>query len=297
MRFFDKKIAKKMLNFGWPTFFDNISTRVINYTDLIVIGIILGPSLVTIYSIGQMIALRAETLYSKILVVLTPKIFKQTSLKDHNAIVYLLMRALNLIAFFCIPFVCGFFIFGDEFVLLWMGARFLESHEILSVLALASCFTAVNAPIRTVLLGHDKERLVAILSGIQATLNLFLSIIFASFYKMGILGVAFGTLVPAVLIDGFLMPVILCREIGVSLRTLMQKTYLRWLLPAVLYYFICYFSNIIFEVTSWGCFLMNVILLGIIYCPIGFWFVLDDYSQNDLLRIMKSKILKEKEIW
>lgn len=295
-RFFEKEMALKLMSFGWPTFLDNISARIINYTDLILIGILFGPKLVTMYSIGQIVAVRFEALYSKIVVVLTPTLFKKTGVSDDQAVIFILNRLDNAISFITIPFICGFATYGSDFFLLWMGAEYVESAQILTILAFSSFFTALASPARVVLLGKDREKLVAGISSIQAIANLCLSIFFASICKMGILGVAFGTLVPSILINGFLMPVILSRNIGVSLRTLVQETYLRWLLPVVLYYFVCYFSNKFFEVTSWGCFFMNVILLGIIYCPIGFWFILDDYSQNALLRIMKSKLLKEKEI-
>lgn len=280
-----KQRARELRDFGIPVFIDNISKRIISYTDLLIVGMFLGVQLVTIYSIGLMVVTYAWGFLSQIVTVLTPDIYKKTAIGDHAAAHHLYVRSTNSTAFVSIPILVGILFFAEEFVKLWMGPEYLMAARVMQILAFSMFVTACAYPAGAIILGYGRARLAAFISTSEAVLNLGLSIFLVKFLHMGIVGIAVGTLIPAIIFEGVLLPSLACRMLGLPYGRFFVLAAFRWTSAAMLFSGICMIAKLL-PTSTWATFTLTVTVLGALYLPIGLYSLFDKETRDALRLIL-----------
>ncbi len=278
-----KDRARELRNFGLPAFFDNISKRIINHTALVIIGVFLTVPLVTIYSIGLMVVTYAREFLIQIVTVLTPEIFKKTALGDRAASQDLLIRSANATAFACVPILVGFIFFAEEFIRLWMGPTYVMSARVMQILAFSTLVMTFGYPSETIILGCGRAGLAAMTSAIEATLNFSLGVFLLKVFNLGIIGVALGTLIPAILIEGIWRPVLACRMIALPVGQFFVKAMLRWAITGFFFSTICMVAKT-FPAVTWSGFFLIVSAVATLYIPVG-WYGLFDKEARRAMRL------------
>jgi O-antigen/teichoic acid export membrane protein len=102
-------------------------------------------------------------------------------------------------------------IMGRPFILRWMGEGFETSYTVLAVLTVGLTFALSQFPTYNLLRGVSKHFIVMVCSLGEGIGNILLSVALVS--KYGIVGIAFGTMVPMVLSMVFVMPFLMSRHI------------------------------------------------------------------------------------
>ncbi len=272
--YFDRDIFREIIGFGLPTFFDNVSARIINYTDITIIGVLINVETVTIYSISLMMINYSQEFIKKISNIITPSIFKEAALGNNRNVQYLFLKTVNTSAYLCIPVIVGFTIFGTSFVNLWIGPKYREAAVVLSILVMTFFILPLREPAKLILLGYGVPKKVAFVSSFEAAANLGLSIVLVLFSQYGIRGIAIGTVIPA-----FLSCVVLtiwsCRIIETPVLEFLRKTLLRWILPTIIFSALCFILTSRFNIDSWISFFCLVLFASIFYLPLGFYLIFD----------------------
>jgi len=107
----------------------------------------------------------------------------------------------------------GLIAWGKPFIERWMGPDYLDSYPCLVFLVLG-CLTALwQTPSVDFLYGTSKHRLYAVFLLVEGICNLSLSVVLVG--RFGIVGVAFGTFLPMVLIKLTFQPLYVCRSISI----------------------------------------------------------------------------------
>ncbi|MEI2700399.1 MAG: polysaccharide biosynthesis C-terminal domain-containing protein [Microthrixaceae bacterium] len=107
----------------------------------------------------------------------------------------------------------GAWFFGGDVIRNWMGDGYGYSHQILLVLLAAQMVALPCNVVRSFLFGMGDVRFPAILYLAEAVLNLGISIVLCS--QWGLIGVAWGTFIPVVIIElGVLLPMAI-RRMGI----------------------------------------------------------------------------------
>lgn len=282
-----KNTALELAKFGGPTFFDNISAQIINYTDLTVIGILMSVSDVTFYSIGFSMILYARTFLEKITTILTPTLFRETAIEDFANLRFFLMRGINLGVVFSLPLAIGFIIFGDTFIALWMGPDFFQSAAVLAIHATTLIFLPMVNMSKIIILGFGKPVKVAGISLVEAIANLLLSIFFVTRIGLGLQGVALGTVVPF-FVSGTVLVFIMARMIHLPFYFL-NKMLFQWLLAGTVYGLVCVCGKKLFNIHNWWDFVALITTLVLVYIPIGFFYILDKGSRRSLVEMLPVK--------
>jgi O-antigen/teichoic acid export membrane protein len=136
-------------------------------------------------------------------------------------------RACALIIF---PMAAILIILGKSVIEAWVGARYVAtSYPVLLVLVIPSTLILAQSASGRVLFGMAKHKTLAVVTLLEGSANLFLSIFLVR--RFGILGDAVGTAIPLACTSLFFLPRHLCRVL--KLRT---GIYLRqaFLLPLTL---------------------------------------------------------------
>jgi O-antigen/teichoic acid export membrane protein len=122
---------------------------------------------------------------------------------------------------------------GDELLRLWVGAEFTSSYPTLLVLTVGILAIAVQGTAGQVLLALDRHRLMAAIAGFEALCNVGLSIVLG--LRFGIVGVALGTAIPALIMAFCITLPYACRLVGARMQDLLGRAVRPLAISAVAY--------------------------------------------------------------
>jgi O-antigen/teichoic acid export membrane protein len=266
-------IVRKLLNYSYVVFINNIAGKIIFTTDAIVIGIFLNATSVTFYAIaGNLIE------YLKQLMIASSSIFNPLSshmdaLGDREKIQDIIDQGIRFSFFVGLPILITYIILGSAFIGLWMGEQFIEkSGIVLIILSITQLLSLQQYTISGVLYGMSQHKTLAKWRVFEALCNISLSVYLVG--KMGILGVAIGTAIPHVLVSLIVLPALAKNVCGVSIAriygsisksfmvvlpfvalTLFFKFYLD--IESLIEFFILVFANLILYVVTAYLFLLT----------------------------------------
>jgi len=113
------------------------------------------------------------------------------------------------------PAVLVFLLAGPDLLALWVGPDFgLAAGAILQILAVAHFAVIVDGPGLHMGVGVGLNRTFASLLLGEGVLNIALSYLLVR--RMGVLGVAIGTLVPSLVFHAVVLPLVMRRRLGIS---------------------------------------------------------------------------------
>ena len=223
---------RELLGFGIAAFVNAISQRLIYFTNLIIIGWLLGAAEVTYYALGLMFVQYGRTLLQQVVVTMFPEIAKEGGRQDPAGVRWMILRGTRAVMFFTIPLMVGLTMFGRQFIVVWMGEEYSRSATVLIILALGQ-MVAMSAEVwRNMLPCINHIWHVPALGLLEAVGNLALSIVFVKFLDGGINGVAVGSVVPSVLFMGLVLPMFGLRLVGLRASSFFWSTTFRWVTGA-----------------------------------------------------------------
>lgn len=186
------------------------------FTDTVVIGLILGPLAVVPYQIGLRIAQMIQTPISQIGEAVLPKAGELYVRQAHRELGRLVCKGMGLALLLSGGFLIGAIYFGDLLIQTWIGKGYANSHAVLVLLVASQLVALPMVVARKALLGIGRVRGQALIDLLEAGLNLILSLIFIRYW--GILGVAWGTLLPLILVEVLVLLPYVMKELHLSLR-------------------------------------------------------------------------------
>lgn len=138
-------LIKKMKNFSLSMFLEMISIAIFQQFDKIVVGAILGPLVVGVYSIGTSLGLRISILAGQITSILIP--YSSEKFKNNkNQVLYTNLRFLSKITSLLIFLVGGILlIWMKEVVSIWISNDYAQNFSInFQIIVLAYCFLGIS---------------------------------------------------------------------------------------------------------------------------------------------------------
>jgi O-antigen/teichoic acid export membrane protein len=199
---------------------------VILQLNAIIIGTFIAVSMVTYYSIAASLTQYGKALADGVAYTVPPRVSAQEGRGDMQGARLTALFGGKLASLVHLPIVVTFLLRGDTFIGLWMGPEYATpSGHVLWILSLAFWFIAGRQIMVTTLMGLNKHRVLVPAAWLEAILNGTLSVIFAR--KFGIQGVAWGMVLPSLLITTAVYPVLFSRAIGVRPSSVWNELWLR----------------------------------------------------------------------
>jgi O-antigen/teichoic acid export membrane protein len=183
--------------------------------DSFVVGKWVGLSAVGVYAIASVIKGYVVRLVATGMAVLTPRFAALDGKEDHAQLRRLLVKALSISGFLSFGACLMAILFGKQFILWWIGEDFAEAAAIVWILTAGTAFAVSQNPAIGFLYALNKHYAYAIATIIEGVMNLALSIVLV--HQYGMIGVAFGTLIPLLLIKVLIMPFYVSRIAGLSI--------------------------------------------------------------------------------
>lgn len=281
---------RELFGYGIWAFVSKTAGKLVGQTDLVVIGILIGPEAVAVYAVGAMLVLYSWAFLAHIGNTFFPPVQRAVGAGDMSSARWLLYRQMRLGLILGVPMFAGFIVFGQRFIRLWMlDPSFPESSAgaaalVMAILAASKLVNLHNTGCGGLLAAIGHIRFTAMLTAARALSNLALSVFFVLVMKWGIIGVAAGTLASMLLVNTFVIPWYVCRKAGVNPQRLLFQIIGRGLFLVGLtvgwYYLVCS----VLSGDTWLTFFVQITLALVGYAPIA---LLTLVPADDRKRVLK----------
>jgi O-antigen/teichoic acid export membrane protein len=245
------------------------------WSDNVVVGAILGPAAVTYYAIGGNLIDNSRGILTTLTSILIPMATSMDARGERAALQRLLVRATRSIFLVMYPLVVGFIVLGYPFIRLWMGAEYAPiSSRVLILLAVPLLFAPIQSVCGQVLYATNRHQFNSYIAIAHALVNLGISIYLAK--RIGLLGVAWGTLLPALVVSAIILPWYTLRTLNISLSGFYWSAVLRTVLFTVPYVVVLVALRIYVDPHSWAVFFACVLAGASSYAILVWLLVIDD---------------------
>ena len=195
----DRKLAVELGKFGGKSFAQSAAATAEAQSDVLIIGVILGPQFVVFYSIPDALARYIQNLGWAITHSFLPAFSHLDARTEQSAVrsLYLIASRVTVISLW--PIAAGVLMLGDEFIALWVGSELIDGNEMLIIALSMYYFTPMLNPYSTrYLTAVGEHGLLAKIYPIRLAANWILSILLM--LEFGLLGVAMGSLLPQLVV-------------------------------------------------------------------------------------------------
>ncbi len=220
------ELLRSLWNLGFYVLIANGAGQLILYSDNVVVGAFVAAAAVSYYAVaGKMIEYTRQVAFS-VLKFFMPMASVYGAQNNFDRLRTLHIRGSQGVLLVTFPILITLFLRGDTVLRLWIGAHFSgEATRILQILALAAAAMLANSTVNGIGLALDRQRLLAVVAGVEGVANLVLSILLV--HRFGVVGVAFGTLLPTLCISIFFWPQYVTRLLDMPLWQYLREGWLR----------------------------------------------------------------------
>lgn len=227
---YERAILVDLLRFGSRNTVIAISGMVSFSLDALIIGIILPVAQVAPYDIALSTSnlTRNLTTYGSDLLLPTYTHFE--SMQDPERQARLFSRTVMATLAISLPILVALAAFGDPILKLWLGNVPPKTYSIMIALGFVAALELPGHQCFIFLTGVGRNQLMMRLALIGASVNLAGTI--AATFWLGPIGPAIGSLPAVLVIDFTILPVVVCRYLGIPFRRYVKDALLP-VLPAV----------------------------------------------------------------
>jgi O-antigen/teichoic acid export membrane protein len=271
-RYVSLSTVRELLAFSIYRFVWVIANQLIFYTDSLVIGIFLNATAVTYFSIAgslinygrNIVSLAADTLY--------PAATRYDSHNDTAGLQRLLIYGTRAALMVSLPLCIGYIFLGSQFITLWMGPGYAVSAACLVILTIPQVTGMSQNVSALVLAGMAKHKVLAQIALVEGIVNLVLSIVLVR--RIGVTGVAWGTVVPHLISSAIVVPLYTLRLLGVSPRDYFVKSFIPPLVCAIPAAGVAYTLSILVTRPSVPVFIAEALMVVSTFAACGYFICL-----------------------
>jgi O-antigen/teichoic acid export membrane protein len=251
----------------------HIFGQVIYYTDNIVVGAFVSVAAVTFYSIGGSLIEYLRTVVASLTSTFMPLASSYEAAREFDKLQLLLINGTRLALIVALPIQVALFFRGETFLNLWMGQQYGHtSGRVLQILLLSQVFTLANATSMNIVFGLAKHKRFAIWLAGEAVANITLSVFLAR--RIGIYGVAIGTMIPTLFVQIILWPRYICQVVGVPLWRYMFQGWVRPTLAVIPFGLLCFIADRYWLATKLIVFFGQIAIIVpvyLVFVALSFW--------------------------
>lgn len=230
--YFDKQLLKSSVMFSAAIFLQAIVSQVNQNLDNIILGSMVGTTVVTMYSCGLMLFTSFNSLVTVVGGMYGPKATKLvaegadgeelTEFSVSPARIQLMIAGLGI---------SGFILFGQNFISIWLGEGFEDVYGITLILIIPAVLPLVESITNNILDAKLKRMARSLILLIMCVVNIGVSIILIK--AIGYIGAAFGTALSLIVGHGLIMNIYLHKKIGLNVIRMFKGIFER-IVPAII---------------------------------------------------------------
>src|SRR6266550_8430752 len=256
-RFLDRRVLPELWRYSFYLFVIAASGQVIYYTDNLIVGVFLSAEAVTLYAIGGRFIAYLGELGASLAQTFLPVATNLAAQDQQDQLRRLLNQGTRAAFFVSLPIGEVLFFRGSTFIGLWMGQQYAQpSGRVLRILLLSTLALAGNRVGGNIVLGLGKHKPFAVWQSCEAVANLTLSIYLVR--RIGIDGVAWGTVLPSLVSQIVLWPRYLSKLLGLNVWSYFRECWIRPALATAPFCLACLWTDYYWGVTSMAHFFLQI---------------------------------------
>ena len=279
---------RKIIAFSMTMTLVYVLSQFIYYSDSLVIAAMLPIEQVTFYAIAGNLCLQVRGVAASLSYLMTPRVSALTSMGSSKVGQEIVMVS-GFATLVAAPIALTFAVRGESFITLWMGPQYGPiSGAVLQVLAVVVWLEASRSVVMHSFIGKGRQR--TLLPGIaaEAVSNVLLSILLVA--PLGVIGVAYGTLIPFIFISLWYFPSRLSREMSVSMKAYYRDAIMMPTIACLPFAVLCWVIEKRWPAANLPVFFGQV-LLSLPLVPVAWWFVCNSPAERQRLRAGLSRKL------
>ncbi|RME24498.1 MAG: hypothetical protein D6800_08610, partial [Candidatus Zixiibacteriota bacterium] len=215
MRQADKTVARDLFSYGRVAFGITVAWIVIFNSDGILLGLMASTAAAGVFAPATQLLLYLRHIINAVATPLTTAIAQAETEQGPEEVKRLYLRA-YLLATILAMFACaGVFVFAKDFVALWLAPDFAEAGAVMRILAVGAVFFIPQIIGNATLFALDKHRTLLGVLIAEAILKIGLAVVLIP--RAGLIGMAWATTLPQVLMYSFVYPALVARKVGIRL--------------------------------------------------------------------------------
>ena len=214
--------CRECMGFGFWSAILAASGLVINFTDAIVIGIFMPVSAVAFFALANNLIRYFTNIFVPVSQVFFPAATDLDARDDVAGLQRMYLTASRMVSLLTVSIATVMAFWSADFFKLWVGDSYVLSdtyHSVpllFQVLLIGAVCTAAQGIGSKILLGRRNIQALACLLVAEGVTNLVISV--SLIHTFGLLGVAIGTTVPAIILRGIVQPIMVCSNLKISSR-------------------------------------------------------------------------------
>lgn len=291
LSYLDKDTFHTLIGYSGWSFLINVVTVLRNRVDIFIIGAYMGASTVTVFYIGlRIVDLLQDLLYkaTSVFFPLFTQYYEKKQFDEINKKIIFLNKLNALLSCFTGGLL---FVYGDEFINLWVGKGYQEAYLVLLILLTGKIVEFTNSNSCTMLYVAKKHNFLAKCDMLEACANVALTIYLIKDY--GLIGIAIGTTVPQLIMRLFAVPLYTMAISNISKKDYYLGQFSVYIYSGV-YFLACYLINNQIGIVEYD-FLTLILLLSLfspLYLVLAFFFIFTKEESRYFISIVPSPIKK-----
>ena len=227
----DRRQVRTIVGFSSSSFAFQISYRLQGQTDELVVGRFLPVAMVSPYAIGRRLNDLLILAAQQFMNVLLPLASELHAEGDKGRLQAMYLTATRLVMAISLPLGVTLILLAEPFIRAWVGPDLLEAAPVAVILVVSSMVGLSQWPAGVIFQGMARHRPLAISGLLTGVANLILSVLLVQ--RMGLVGVALGTLIPTTVeVLLFLLPYT-TRRLGLSVWQVIRQGVVPASLPLI----------------------------------------------------------------
>jgi len=294
-RKFDRSLISQYFLFSAAILFQSIVNQVNNSVDNMILGAMVSPEIVTMYSSGLTVYGLYVSLPEAVNQVFLPQAtrdFGERLEEDGIALTDFVVRIGRYEAILCIAILSGFLFIGRDFVQLWIGQENMGAWGVALLLMIPVTIPMCQNVMVTVLNARNKRLFRSVILAAVALLNIAVTI--ALIPRLGYIGAAVGTFLSILLGHGIMLNVYYHKAFHLRIFDMFKRVYGRSIpCGAAAYGLSCGLTFWIGGV-SWAKLILKGCIFGGIYLLLIFRFFLTEKEKETWLSLLPFSRVKRR---
>lgn len=289
---FDSAFLKEVSLYSFWIFLNAIMDKIYWSLGQGVLGVYCGTKIVAIYGIAIQLQQMYMSFSTAISGVLLPKITSMVSVSGNEKAVSELFIKTGRLQFIIMSFVlCGFTLFGRQFIELWVGESYSQAYVICLLFFFPLLVPLIQNVGITILQAKNKMKFRCVSYVIIALISFLVSLPLSKHY--GAVGCASSTAGALVLGQVIIMNIYYEKRIGLDIIGF-WKEIIKMSVAPILISILSYQLLDYVIIDSYFDLIVAIVLFTVLYLPI-FWFASMNQYEKDLFGGMLTKILRIKK--
>lgn len=196
--YWDKFLLQEITSFSMAIFLQAFVNQVNSNVDKTLLGAMVSPESVSLYSLAMSISNIFITLSTALLGIYLPQFTKiLASTSDRSEVTKAAVKPARVQFFISTTVLFGFALCGKDFVVVWAGKEYLQVWDIAMILMVPMYFQYLTGIMESVLDALGKRLFRSVILSVAAVGNVVVSIFLIR--KMGVIGAPVGTALATIL--------------------------------------------------------------------------------------------------